>query len=220
MNISWLHKTLEYLTDLLLPKEEKVKLLETLGPTGLCENIPLTEHPQALFCYKNSLCRQAIWEIKFRGNKKLIHDFSLLLYEHIIEELGDPVAFSNFKNIVLLPVPSSKSSAREKGFNQCVLICRELIRIDQERNQKTFALVENLLTKKVNTPHQSRARNRQERLNNLKNTFEVKNPDLNLADFSFLLIDDVITTGATMTESFRALEEAGAKRIMGVAIAH
>jgi ComF family protein len=220
MNISWLYKTLETLTDLLLPKEEKVKLLETLGPAGLCEKIPPTEHPQAIFSYKNSLCRQAIWEIKFRGNKKLIRDFSLLLYEHILEELGDLATFSNFKNIVLLPVPSSKSSAREKGFNQCVLICRELIRIDQERKQKTFTLVENLLIKKINTPHQSRARNREERLNNLKNTFEIKDTDLNLADFSFLLIDDVITTGATMTESFRALKEAGAKRVMGVALAH
>jgi ComF family protein len=220
MNISWLHKTLEYLTDLLLPKEEKVKLLETLGPAGLFAKIPLTEHPQALFCYKNSLCRQAIWEIKFRGNKKLIRDFGLLLYEHILEELSDRATFSNFKNIILLPVPSSKSSQREKGFNQCVLICRELMKIDKERKQNTFTLAENFLIKKINTAHQSRSHSRQERLENLKNTFEVKNTNLILADYSFILIDDVITTGATMVESFRALQEAGAKKIMGVALAH
>jgi hypothetical protein len=77
----------------LLPPAEKVKLLEGLGPTALFDNIPRadnfdfkTEKIKAIFTYKNKLCRQAIWEIKYHANQKLIQDFSLLLYEFILEE--------------------------------------------------------------------------------------------------------------------------------------
>lgn len=238
--LTHLGKILDKLADVLLPKDSKVKLLEELGPIGLAEKIPRTENfdfdrrsfgakevfetesLKAIFNYKNELCRQAIWEIKYRANKKLIQDFSLLLYEFILEEISDLQTFNNFKNIIIIPVPSSRARVREKGFNQCVLICRELIKIDQARNSKsTFTLLENFLVKKSNTARQSKTKNRQERLENLKNTFIV-NKDLlkNPENFSFILIDDVITTSATMQESFRALKSAGARKILGVALAH
>ena len=253
--ISQLQKILDRLADILLPKEKKVKYLEQLGPDGLFEKIPRAENFdfetdkfKVIFNYKSALCRQAIWEIKYRANKKLIHDFSLLLYEFILEELSDLETFHNFKNIILIPVPSSKSRVREKGFNQCQLICQELIRIDQDHlcqgpslTQPTFTLAENLLIKKENTARQSKTKSRKERLENLRGTFSVipakagihsehnLTPTLSLTkergktdlhNHSFILIDDVITTGATMAESVRALKEAGAHKIIGFALAH
>jgi predicted amidophosphoribosyltransferase len=70
--------------------------------------------------------------------EKLISDFSLLLYEYILEELTDLQVFNNFKDIILIPIPSTKTRLKEKGFNQCFLICQELIKIDQERNENNF----------------------------------------------------------------------------------
>jgi predicted amidophosphoribosyltransferase len=267
---------IEKMTDILIPKEKRVKILEQLGPDGLFEQIPRAENfdfetdkIKAIFCYKTTLCRQAIWEIKYRGNKKLIRDFSLLLYDFILEELSDLETFNNFKNIVLLPIPSSKARQKEKGFNQCVLICHELLKIDQERNENNFTLLENFLIKKVDTPHQARVSNRKTRLNNLRNTFSInelawpglRNNPLRLtrtnhsegfseaqpdnkaggmlserlgtplsvesippafSKYSFIIIDDVITTGATMNEAFRALKTAGIQpaKIRGYALAH
>ena len=213
-----------------MPKEEKVRALEALGPDGLFENIPRSENfdfatdkIKAIFDYKTPLCRQAIWEIKYRANQKLIRDFSLLLYDYILEELSDLETFSNFKNIILLPIPSSPAREREKGFNQCILICQELIKIDRERNNKTFTIVKDFLIKEQDTVHQARVSNRKMRLKNLQNTFSTKNNQgLILNNHSFIVIDDVITTGATMTEAFRALKVAGipVRKIRGFALAH
>jgi predicted amidophosphoribosyltransferase len=248
-------RAIEKVTDILLPKEEKVRLLETLGPDGLYENIPRAENfdiptqinfdntkIKAIFNYKTALCRQAIWEIKYRANKKLIRDFSLLLYDFMLEELDDLKTFHGFTNVVLLPIPASASRTREKGFNQCVLICRELIKIDQERNGHNFTLLENFLIKKNDTAHQARVSNRKARLKNLINTFSINTKPPNplvrgkksitsppdkeglgeVFDHSFIIIDDVITTGATMTEAFRALKTAGIppRKIRGFSLAH
>jgi predicted amidophosphoribosyltransferase len=270
-------KIIDKAVNIIIPKEKGVKFLENLGPGGLFENIPRSENfdfetdkIKAIFCYKNTLCRQAIWEIKYRANKKLIRDFSLLLYEYILEELGDLETFGGFSRPVLIPIPASKTRQKEKGFNQCVLIIRELIKIDKERNGNNFTSLENFLIKKIDTPHQARVSNRKNRLKNLINTFSVnesgwlatRNNSLRLTrtnhsesflsswpDFgklserlgtpligesyseigpmktskhSFIIIDDVITTGATMNEAFRALKEAGinTKKIRGFALAH
>lgn len=232
-----INTVIEEASDLLLPKEEKVKFLEKLGPDGLFANIPPAENfgrpaqvgfdttmLKTIFGYYNPLCRQAIWEIKYRANKKLIRDFSLLLYEFILEELTDLETFANFKKPILIPIPSSKTRLREKGFNQCVLITRELIKIDSERNGNNFTANENFLFKNTDTLHQARVSNRKTRLKNLKNTFSVNMPaELNTENnSSYIIIDDVITTGATMAEAFRALHAAGIplKKIRGFALAH
>lgn len=246
------------IANVLIPKGKRVNFLENLGPDGLFENIPQAENfdiptqanfdttkIKAIFNYRTALCRQAIWEIKYRANRKLIQDFSLLLYEYILEELADLETFSNFKNIVLIPIPSSPARTREKGFNQCILICQELIKIDQERKQNNFTLLENFLIKEKDTVHQARANSRKARLENLINTFTVnRRPDFGklserlgtpsseescseigpakILKHSFIIIDDVITTGATMKEAFRALKEAGinTRKIRGFALAH
>lgn len=268
-----LKKIVDITADILIPKENRVKLLERLGPDGLFENIPRSENfdlptqagfdttkIKAIFNYKTILCRQAIWEIKYRANNKLIRDFSLLLYEFILDELSDLETFDNFKKPILIPIPSSKSRTREKGFNQCILITRELIKIDKERKGNNFTSLENFLIKKVDTPHQARVSNRKKRLENLKNTFSInecsgpvtQNNSLRLtrtnhsesflsngslrnlnnsaefppigpvkiSEYSFIIIDDVITTGATMHEAFRVLKSAGIKKIRGFALAH
>lgn len=244
----WIKNISQTLFDIVLPREEKVRQLEKFGPDGLFENIPRaknfdleTDKIKAIFNYKTPLCRNAIWEIKYHGNKKLIRDFSLLLYDYLLEELVDLETFANFRQPVLLPIPASKNRVKEKGFNQCVLIVRELMKIDKERNGNNFTSLENFLIKKNDTIHQAKVSNRKTRLKNLINTFSVNfRPDFRklserlgtplsvesisdvLSNHSFIVIDDVITTGATMNEAFRALKEAGINKnkIRGFALAH
>lgn len=229
---------LNTVVDIFLPKSKTVLYLENLNPAGIFTHIPRAEnfdfpvmakpevglavrHLKAMFNYKHRLCRQAIWEIKYRANPKLIADFSLLLYEFILEELNDLEDFENFTQPVLIPIPASTKRNREKGFNQCVLICRELIKLDRERGQNTFTLNEKLLIKTTETTHQARAKNKQERLQNLKGTFSVRETNqINLSKHSFIIIDDVITTGATMNEAFHTLKKAGVKKLRGFALAH
>ncbi|MFA7252764.1 MAG: phosphoribosyltransferase family protein [Candidatus Paceibacterota bacterium] len=228
--ITYLEKILDKLADLLLPKENLVKDLEQLGPSELytklspANNLDLEEDPtlpmKALFSYRQPLCKQAIWEIKFRGNKKLIHDFSLLLYGFIIDELEDLRSFHNFQNIILVPIPSSKSRQRERGFNQCILLAEELIKIDREHQANNFTLVKDILIKNEETAHQSRTKHRRQRFENLKGCFLINKKYQNLENLSFIIIDDVITTGATMGEAIKTLKKSDAKKILGMALAH
>jgi competence protein ComFC len=221
--------------DILLPKEKLVQTLEAFGPDGLFEKIPRAENfdltkagglrikeIKAIFNYKTTLCRQAIWEIKYRANQKLIRDFSLLLYEFILDELTELNTFSNYNKPILIPIPSSPTRTKEKGFNQCILITRELMRLDKERNGNNFTCLENFLVKEKDTEHQARVSNRKSRLNNLVNTFSINESvrPTEISRYSFIIIDDVITTGATMNEAFRTLKSVGIKKIRGFALAH
>ncbi len=216
----------------LLPQDKKIHYLENLSLDDLYNNIPRasnsdfnTNKIRAIFNYRHQLCRQAIWEIKYHANKKLIHNFSQLLYEFILEELSDLEIFHNFKNPILIPIPSSKARLREKGFNQCNLIVRELLKIDKSRGKNNFTIEENLLIKVIDTPHQTTVSNRNKRLINLNKSFAINKKskmflNKNLKDNSYILIDDVITTGATMKEALKILKTTGSDKIYGFVLAH
>ncbi|MBU1159899.1 ComF family protein, partial [Patescibacteria group bacterium] len=61
-------------------------------------------------------------------------------------------------------------------------------------------------------------KNREQRLNNLKDAFAVKNSHL-IAGRNILLIDDVSTTGATIREACRVLRESRAKKVIAAVVA-
>ena len=159
---------------------------------------------KALFDYRNELAKQAIWEIKYRKNEKLATIFCELFYEFILDELADKALFSDFKNPILAPIPSSKKRLKERGYNQCELIVKELMRIDGGNN---FTLCEDSLEKTKDSPSQTSVKNRKKRLQNIKGCFAVSNPE-KIKGSNIILIDDVITTGATMNEASRILIEA------------
>jgi competence protein ComFC len=168
---------------------------------------------------KTGLARTAIWEIKYRGNKKIAATFSKLLYESILEELSDAALFSDFKSPLLIPIPASRRSIKERGFergfNQCELIGKEIAKLDEGRN---FEIAFDALAKIKETPHQSKLKNKAERLKNLSGCFKAS--EEKVSGRNIILIDDVITTGATMREAMKTLHEAGAKNIISLALAH
>lgn len=262
---------IDTVVDWLVPRSERVVELENLGVGGLFEKIPPADNQKlaleqktgvdvwAIFNYRDALCRQAIWEIKFRGNKKLITEFAQILYEKILEDWAEEAVFEgggvvieghdvvrsqnpgegrpegrNTKPAILVPMPSARARRRERGFNQCELIVEKIVELDKARGQNNFISAKNILYKKVETVHQARAKNREERLNNMKGVFAVRDTALNgnvispltnqntgtLTRQHFILIDDVITTGSTMTEAVRALREAGASKISAYTLAH
>lgn len=187
----------------------------------LVRKIPRTreiddDESKALFDYRNELARQTIWEIKYRKNEKLAAIFCELFYEFILDELADKALFSDFKNPILVPIPSSKKRLKERGYNQCELIVKELMRIDDGKN---FTATKNSIEKIQDSPSQTSVKNRAKRLQNLKGCFKVVNPD-EVVGANIILVDDVITTGATMSEVKNVLKNAGARQVLCFALAH
>ncbi|MBI5789516.1 MAG: ComF family protein [Candidatus Schekmanbacteria bacterium] len=108
--------------------------------------------------------------------------------------------FWNYDYIV--PVPLHPRRLRQREFNQSFILASELGNYFQ-----TPVLADNLQRIKFNRPQVEL--NQQERLNNLKGGFDLTQPQV-IKGKNILLIDDVYTTGATVTECAQIAATAGA----------
>ncbi len=213
-------KIIEYILSLILPKDEKILEIENMSEENIFQKIPKSEclknqKIKSIFKYKNEITKTVIWEIKYKKNKKIIKKFSKILYEFILEEFSNEMIFSNFKNPLLIPVPMSKNDFKKRGFNQSELMVMEIKKLDINN---LFEFTPDLILKTKDTTHQSKLKNKEERLKNLNGCFSINNNIIN--NRNIIIIDDVVTTGATMSEIFKILKEAGAKKIIGFSLAH
>ncbi len=195
--------------------------LEKLSPASLRELLPknnceLDDGSFALFDYKQSLTKDVVWEIKYKGNRTLTQTTGLLLYDEIVSELSERNWWEKFDSVLLIPLPISDRRRLERGWNQAELVSEAVKACDHEGR---FQYVPDQLIKLTHTESQARTRNRAERLLNLNNSMDIRTPKM-LADRPVILLDDVVTTGATFAEARRALEEAGVKKILCFALAH
>jgi ComF family protein len=116
--------------------------------------------------------------------------------------------------VLLLPVPLHRSKARQRGFNQAALIAREM--------RKSFppgCLELNLsaLRRRRATGSQI-GLSREQRRRNLQGAFAVERP-AEIAGREILLVDDVYTTGTTVSECAHVLRRAGAARVWVATVA-
>lgn len=116
-----------------------------------------------------------------------------------------------FANCALVPIPMDRKKLKQRGYNQTEEITKELSKI-------TGAMVFNnvLVKTKKTAPQMELAK--EKRLENLKGCFTCRNKE-KLTNKKIFLIDDVYTTGSTMEECARALKQAGARDVWGIAIA-
>ena len=169
-----------------------------------------------IFDYRYPPIKKAVWFLKYKGKKLLASVFAEVVYGRILEELSDLSIMENFTDIILIPIPLSSDRYRERGFNQAELICKELTKLD---NNVNFKLENNILIKIKDTKHQARIENRSERLKNIIDSFVVKNTE-KIKNKNIILIDDVTTTGATLSEARKILKCAGARKIIAFTVAH
>ncbi len=195
------------------------------GGVDLCikclEDSPSAERETAkwifpLYDYRHPPIKKAVWLLKYKGKRPLAKVFAEVMYGRILEELSDITVMENFRNPIIIPIPLSNKRYRERGFNQSELICKELIKIDNNVNYK---LENNILIKINDTKHQAHIENRSLRLKNIVGSFTIKNTNL-IKSKNIILIDDVTTTGATLNEARKILKENGARKVIAFTVAH
>lgn len=192
------------------------KFLALTQPSLRLPDSPNGQETVSVVNYKNALVRQTVWSLKFRNNQKIAKLFAEIIYDTIAEELANLKLSANFGNSILTPIPLSRKRLRERGYNQAELITRQMAKLDQNN---FFEYQKYILKKIKDTPPQSRSKNKTERLNNLRGCFKVVNPNL-IKNRNIILLDDVVTTGATLAEASQTLRRAGARRIFCVTLAH
>ena len=111
----------------------------------------------------------------------------------------------------LIPVPLHPSRQRERGYNQSKILARGISEIT------ALPLLDRVLLRKKNTRDQTDL-SPEEREENVKDAFAVRDNSL-LKGKGVLLVDDVMTTGATLKECSRVLKQAGARIIIGATLA-
>lgn len=116
------------------------------------------------------------------------------------------IADKSFKRAdIIIPVPLHKSSRRRRGYNQTEIIAAEL-------SEKLGIPVAGKSVIKHKQTHEQKLLSQSERRTNLDGAFSIKNPEM-IKSKRILLIDDVCTTGSTLTELTKLLKENGASEI-------
>ncbi len=161
---------------------------------------------------------KAIAAFKYNENsKELIHQFKYKDNLHILNFLADLLSMSG-KDIIkqtdiITVVPMHKKKFLKRGYNQAALLA---MKIAKKYNLKYLP---ELLIKKKNIIPQADLK-KKERIENVKNVFKYNYKYLNCVEGkNILLIDDVITTGATINECCKILKDKNPNKIFVLALA-
>jgi competence protein ComFC len=114
---------------------------------------------------------------------------------------------------LIIPVPLHPSRERERGFNQAALLARELARLSR------LPLNEHSVVRRIHTERHRAGMDSRARRDSVADAFAIRHAD-SIAGRRVLLIDDVFTTGATVSSCAAVLKEAGADEVFVLTVAH
>ena len=153
----------------------------------------------AAFHY-GDISRDLIHLMKFRGRIDIAKEVGV----RAADRLKSLYSESELAGVV--PVPLHPVRVRERGYDQSLVIAESVAQA------LSVPLISNIIRRTRNTPPQSRLSD-VERISNLKDAFSASPADSGAISGTFLLVDDVIHTGATVMGCIKTLAKSGIKNI-------
>lgn len=180
----------------------------TYNDNIICPKCLLKKPPydKAVSCFiYNKTISKAIFEFKFYQKMFLSKFFAKFIYK---------VTIKYFKQIdYIIPVPLSLKRLRWRGFNQALLLARDLGKLSKKE------VIPDLIIKTKHTKAQVKLKNK-DRIKNLKTAFIINQKYLEkIKNKNIAIIDDVITTGTTINECSKVLKGHNAGKIFVFSIA-
>lgn len=158
--------------------------------------LPVENAAGIFYLTKDSMLEKLLYQLKYKGKKEV--------GEYCGRLMGEAIRNSAFATVdALIPLPLFPKKERLRGYNQAAMICEGIAGIMH------IPVWKHAVQRITSTDTQTR-KNRLERWANMQGRFHV--PDAaKIAGRHVLLVDDVITTGATLEACGSVLVEAGAK---------
>ncbi|MBZ4035589.1 ComF family protein [Flavobacterium sp. 17A] len=158
-----------------------------------------------LYFNKKGIVQELIHNLKYKGHQEI----GTALGNWYVEDLKEIVLDTPFDAVI--PVPLHKRKFKERGYNQITTFGKAIA------EGFNISFNENLLFRKVYSKTQSK-KNLLGRSENIENIFDVEFTEID-HNKHFLLVDDVLTTGATIEACSRALLKIPGAKISTVCIA-
>lgn len=206
-----LRKLWQLFTDALIPPRTTEALVRTLTVEELVRlrRPHYAQGIEALLPYEDSRVSALIWELKYYDSTRAAQLASVLLGAEMADITSEELTHAP----LLIPVPLHPKREKARGYNQTHRVTA--------RMSEQGAAVEHrpeVLVRVKDTPRQT-ALSRTKRLVNMKDAFEVCDSSA-VAGRVCILVDDVVTTGSTLRTAGAALLNAGASKVILVALAH
>lgn len=176
--------------------ENKLKSIAIFGKDE--HNDKYFENHYYIFKY-DDIIRKLILDYKFNEKPYLYRSF----LEFFNKYKKKYVQFEIYD--IIIPVPISIKRKLKRGYNQSLLIAKEIAL------KEKIKLKKDIIIKTQNNSAQSKL-NKEDRTENVKNVYKVTN-NKETINKKILLVDDIFTTGATANECSRMLKSSGAKKI-------
>lgn len=177
------------LYDTIFPPHESVLYLKKETPEGFIRHFsPHTfANSIVLSHYENPIIRAAVTANKFHDNEKAATLLAVLI-EHWLATLPEAPT-------IFVPMPLSSTRRKERGYNQVTRV------LEHSRCQIE---IQELLVRNKHTKPQTTLQ-RDERFKNVENAFTLCKLEVNFSTARIIIIDDVVTTGATMRAAYTTL---------------
>ena len=137
-----------------------------------------------LYFTKESLVQHLMHQLKYKGNK----DLGLQLGRLMGNALKNAARFNEID--ALVPLPLFPSKEKKRGYNQATVLCEGMAEI------LSLPVLNKVITRPQHTETQTK-KGRIERWKNIEGKFQLINPQA-IQNKHLLLVDDVVTTGATL----------------------
>lgn len=157
--------------------------------------------------YKRSLAGRLVEECKFNFVKELARPLAGLIARQVERKHCAAI----FNGAIFVPIPLSKRRILERGFNQSEELAKRLA-------LKYNGCVENQLIRRIRNTEQQARLSRAGRFENVAAAFVCES--LGAAPERIILVDDILTTGATLIEAAKMLRSVGVKEITVAAVCH
>lgn len=158
--------------------------------------------------------RSAILLLKFQRRERL----GRRLGELLSSVWAAHPQFSGAERPVVVPVPLHRALQRQRGFNQAEVLARGLARRLKAADRPSHQQIETRCLLRIRPTAPQTGLNFKQRIENVRGVFRVTSPDA-VRGRIIVLVDDVMTTGATLDELARILKAAGAARVVNWVVA-